>query len=83
MPIDPDISNIRRLLPKGEYKVVFDGKVIGRFGSLMEAQNFQSQFGKRGSTIIAPNLRKDMTQEQIDAAQTTIDEWGKWDAWRK
>jgi hypothetical protein len=61
MPIIPDFSNSGRILPKGEYKVVFDNQMLGKFSSLDEAQRFQSQLGKRGSRIITPNLRKDMT----------------------
>ena len=79
MSIYIDASGSGRLLPKGEYKVVLDRKVIGKFGSLMEAQNFHSTLGKRGSRIIAPNLRAKMTQDEINIAQNTIDEWGKWD----
>ena len=83
MPIVPDFSDDKRILPRGEYRVVFDGKVVGIFGSLQEAQNFQSRLGQRGSHILHPNLRKDMTQDQINVAQMALDDWGKNDAWSK
>lgn len=79
MPIIPDFSNNGRILPKGEYKVVFDNKVIGKFNSLDEAQRFQSTLGKRGSRIIPPNLRKEMTQDQINVAKAAVESLDKWD----
>jgi hypothetical protein len=64
-------------LPKGEYKVIFDGKVLGVFPSLDEAQAFQCTLGYRGSTIQSPDLRKKMNQSEIDRAMKVATEWGK------
>ncbi len=72
-----------KILPTGEYVVVFDNRVLGRFPSLMAAQEFQSTLGRPGSRIITPNLRAKMTEEQIGTAQKTLDDWGKYDAWTK
>lgn len=83
MQFVPDFSNNRRILPQGEYKVVFDGKVLGKFNSLDEAQRFQSELGQRGSRIIPPNLRKQMTQDQINIAEAAVESLDKWDGTNK
>lgn len=68
-----------KIIPTGEYQVVFDGKVLGKFGSLMAAQDFQSKLGTRGSRIVAPNLRKNMSEDDIRIAQNLADNWGRKD----
>ena len=68
---------MNNLLPKGEYQVTFDGKVLGKFNSLFEAQAFQSTLGQRGSRIITPNLRKQMTLNEIDIAAHVAETFGK------
>lgn len=67
-------------IPKGDYKVIFDGKVLGTFSSLSEAQTFQSTLGYRGSTIKLPDLRKKMSQSEIAIAKYVAETWGKLDS---
>jgi hypothetical protein len=79
---DMDDDQFQRLndpvrIPRGEYKVTYDGKILGVFPTLMEAQAFQSTLGYRGSTIKTPDLRKKMSQMEIDIARRTADEFGK------
>lgn len=72
-----------KIVPDGEYLVVFDRKILGKFTTLDEAQKFQSTLGHPGSQIVRSNLRAKMTQEQIGVVQKTLDNWGKWDAWKR
>ena len=66
-----------KLLPEGVYRVVFDGMVLGRFNTLMEAQQFQSNLGKRGSQVVSPNLRSQMSEDEIKIAEYEAKNLGK------
>ena len=68
---------MEKLLPTGEYRVIFDGEVLGKFNSLAEAQRFQSTLGKRGSQIIPPNLRKQLPSDQIRTLDFEAENFGK------
>lgn len=68
---------MEKLLPEGIYRVVFDGVVLGKFNSLMEAQQFQSTLGKRGSQVVSPNLRNQMSGAEIKAAEYEAKNFGK------
>ena len=72
-----------KIVPDGEYLVVLDNKLLGKLKTLDEAQKFQSTLGRPGSRIIIPNVRAKMTEDQIGRAQKTLDDWGKWDAWKR
>lgn len=68
-----------KIIPKGKYTVIFDGKVLGQFDSQAAAIDFQTKLGMRGSRIVPPNLRKDMTDDDIRIADNIAQNWGKKD----
>lgn len=65
------------LVPKGKYIVRFDGKELGTFNTLDEAQLFQSTLGHHGSVIVIPNLRDKMTQDNINIASEIAKDFTK------
>lgn len=64
-------------LPPGDYKVIYDGKVLGVFPSLGEAQAFHRTLAHGGVTIQSPDLRKKMTPGEIESTMKIAREWGE------
>jgi hypothetical protein len=72
MPVFIELNEGRHLVPRGEYIVIFDNKIQGKFETLDQAQQFMSTLGKRGAWIKVPNLRKNMSEKEIAVAETVL-----------
>ena len=74
---EPYYPNQFKIIPKGKYTVVFDGRVLGVFNSQAEAIDFQSKLGRRGTQIVPPNLREKMTDDEIQITENIAQNWGE------
>jgi len=66
-----------QILPKGKYTLVFDNKILGVFDSNEAAIKAQSTLGRRGSRIVPPNLRAQMSEGEIKKAESVLDKTEK------